>query len=99
MAEPRSDRVTAGESDPRERRHLLLPVLHAVQSRIGWISPGALNYLCERLSIPPVEAYGVASFYALFATTEQSPTVVHGCDDIACKTRGAEALCAALTQR
>ncbi len=95
----RSHHLAEGGRMQRERRHLLLPTLHAVQSRIGWISPGALNYLCERLSIPPADAYGVASFYALFATTEQPPTVVHVCDDIACKTHGADVLCAALTQR
>jgi NADH-quinone oxidoreductase subunit F len=49
----------------RAQRHLLLPVLHAVQDRCGWISPEALDYLCQRLAIPPAEAYGVASFYAL----------------------------------
>ena len=83
----------------RDRRHLLLPVLHAVQDRVGWISPGALNYLCARLTIPPADAYGVASFYALLSTVPQPPTIVHVCDDIACKTRGADALCAALEDR
>ena len=28
------------------KRHRLLPVLHAIQNRIGWISPGAINYVC-----------------------------------------------------
>ena len=78
------------------QRHLLLPVLHAVQSRMGWISPGALNYLCHKLGIPPAEAYGVATFYALFSTEPQPPTVLHVCDDIACKTCGADGLCATL---
>ncbi len=31
----------------RDRRILLLPALHAVQERIGWISGGALNYVCR----------------------------------------------------
>ena len=34
----------------RARRHLLLPVLHAVQERIGWIRPGALDHVCARLT-------------------------------------------------
>ena len=88
--------LAEGGHAQREKRHLLLPALHAIQARIGWISPGALNYLCERLSVPPAEAYGVASFYALFSLEPQPPTVAHVCDDIACKTRGADALCAAL---
>lgn len=92
----RSLRLAEGGRAQREKRHLLLPALHAVQGRIGWISLGALNYICKRLMIPPAEAYGVASFYALFSTQEQPPTVAHICDDIACKTQGAEALCATL---
>ena len=83
----------------RARRHLLLPVLHAVQERIGWISPGALDHICARLTIAPAEAYGVASFYALFHTTPSASTVVHVCDDLACRVNGAEELCAQMERR
>jgi NADH-quinone oxidoreductase subunit F len=83
----------------RARRHLLLPVLHAVQERIGWISPGALDHLCARLTIPPAEAYGVASFYALFRTTPSPAAVVHICDDLACQVNGAEQLCERMEHR
>ena len=82
-----------GGHEARARRDLLLPVLHAVQGRIGFISQPALNYVCKRLTIPPAEAYGVATFYALFATTPRPPIVAHVCDDIACRLAGAETLC------
>ncbi len=77
----------------RDRRHLLLPALHAVQSRVGWISQPALNEICRRLSVPPAEAYGVASFYALLSLKPRPPRVVHVCDDIACLARGAGRVC------
>jgi NADH-quinone oxidoreductase subunit F len=77
-------------------RDQLLPALHALSDRVGWISPGGLNLLCERLDVPPAEAYGVATFYAMFATSPRPPAVVHVCDDIACQTRGAEEVCAAM---
>ena len=80
-------------------RHLLLPALHAAQARVGWISEGALNHICERLSVPPAEAYGVASFYAMFSMKPRPPSVVHVCDDIACRVNGAEALCRDLEQQ
>jgi NADH-quinone oxidoreductase subunit F len=83
----------------RARRHLLLPVLHAVQERIGWISPGALDHICTRLTIPPAEAYGVASFYALFRTSPSPATVVHVCDDLACRVNGAEQVCEQMERR
>jgi NADH-quinone oxidoreductase subunit F len=83
----------------RSRRHHLITVLHAIQEKVGWISPGALDYVSERLTVPPAEAYGVASFYAMFRTTPAPGAVVHICDDVACKVAGAEALCAEMTRR
>jgi NADH-quinone oxidoreductase subunit F len=93
-------RVGVGGTRARHRvRHLLLPALHAVQDEIGWISPGALNYISERLAVPPAEAYGVATFYSLLSTTEQPPRVAHVCDDIACRGAGALELCRQLERR
>ena len=80
----------------RSRRHLLLPALLALQARIGWVSAGGLGYVCRRLGVPPAEAYGVASFYALLTLTERPTTFMHVCDDIACQMAGAEKLCADL---
>src|SRR5438105_13410775 len=85
-----------GSEQARSQRHLLLPALHAVSDRVGWISRGALGYVSQRLSIPPAEAYGVASFYAMLSMEERPRTVVHVCDDIACRANGAEALCVAM---
>jgi NADH-quinone oxidoreductase subunit F len=83
----------------RAQRHLLMPVLHAVQEQIGWISPSAIDHLCARLTIPPAEAYGVASFYALFRTSPSPAAVVHVCDDLACRVNGAEQVCAEMERR
>src|SRR5918999_614688 len=80
----------------RARRSQLLPALHAVQDRIGWISQPALGYVSRRLAVPPAEAYGVATFFALFSTRPRPPVVAHVCDDIACRLAGAEELCAEL---
>jgi NADH-quinone oxidoreductase subunit F len=95
----RDRRVARGGHAARAQRHLLLPTLHAVQSRAGWISRGALNYICQRLTIPPAEAYGVATFYALFSLEPQPPVVAHICTDVACIAGGSNELCAALEQR
>jgi NADH-quinone oxidoreductase subunit F len=94
----REGHVAHGGHAARSRRDLLLPVLHAVQDRVGWISQPALNYVCKRLTIPPAEAYGVATFYALYATKPRPPVVAHVCDDIACRLARAEELCADLTR-
>jgi NADH-quinone oxidoreductase subunit F len=95
--DPRTEgHVARGGHEARSRRDLLIPVLHAIQSRIGWISQPALNYVCRRLTIPPAEAYGVATFYALFSTTARPPVVAHVCDDLVCRLAGSDDLCADL---
>src|SRR5471032_1734905 len=83
----------------RERRHLLLPAFQALQARVGFLTEGGLDYVCARLGIPPAEAWGVATFYAMIATSPRPRRVVHVCDDIACRANGAAKLCAALEQK
>ena len=77
----------AGEA-LRNLRHMLLPTLHAVNDRIGWISRGSINYIAQQLDVAPAEIYGVASFYALFSMTERPKRQVHVCIDLACRAMG-----------
>lgn len=84
------------DGETRCGRDLLLPALHAIRNRVGWISPGALNYVAGRLDVAPAEAYGVASFYGLFSLSPLPPVVAHVCDDIGCMARGAEKVCSQL---
>ncbi|RPF37616.1 NADH-ubiquinone oxidoreductase-F iron-sulfur binding region domain-containing protein [Streptomyces sp. TLI_185] len=92
-------RWARGGREARERRDLLLPGLHAINDRIGWISEGALDYLCRRLTVPPAEAYGVATFYAMFSVKPRPATVLHVCTDLACAAVGAPGLCAGIEAR
>jgi NADH-quinone oxidoreductase subunit F len=88
--------VAWGGHASRERRHLLLPVLHALQARFGWLSSAALGHVARRLEVPPAEIFAVASFYHWFSLEPRPPVIAHVCDDVACQARGAEALCARL---
>ncbi|MFJ7077059.1 NAD(P)H-dependent oxidoreductase subunit E [Streptomyces sp. NPDC098781] len=92
-------RWARGGREARDRRDLLLPGLHAINDRIGWISEGALDYLCRRLTVPPAEAYGVATFYAMFSVKPRPATVLHVCTDLACAAAGASELCAGIEAR
>ncbi|UUU29598.1 NAD(P)H-dependent oxidoreductase subunit E [Streptomyces sp. CA-210063] len=92
-------RWARGGREARKRRDLLLPGLHAINDRIGWISEGALDYLCRRLTVPPAEAYGVATFYAMFSVEPRPATVLHVCTDLACAAAGAAGLCAGIESR
>ncbi len=86
----------------RGRRHILLPALHAVMAEVGHLSQGALNHVARTLSVPPADVYGVATFYAMFATEPRAPYVAHVCDDVACGAvidgAGGEEIAARLTE-
>ncbi|MGG7380764.1 NAD(P)H-dependent oxidoreductase subunit E, partial [Escherichia coli] len=81
-----SDRIARAD---RTRRHLLLPALRAAQRRVGWVSEGALGYVCRRLDVPPADAYGVATFYALLSLEARPTEVLHVCTDLSCRLAGA----------
>src|SRR5690606_34083471 len=68
----------------RDLRHYLLPAIDAVQSAVGWVSPGAVDEIARRLQGPPAEVYGVASFYAVVPPEPGPRTVAHVCEDVAC---------------
>ncbi len=95
----RDGRSASGGRQVTGDRDRLLPVFHAVQDAIGWISHGALNYICTRLSVPPAEAWGVVTFYHLLSTEPRPAAVAHVCDDIACRLNGADQLCQELEAR
>ncbi len=90
------DHVAVRRLVPRDK---LLAILHAVQSSIGWISPGAINHIAVRMNLPPAEIYGVASFYGMFSTSPQPPIVAHICDDVACMAAGSADLSSQVEQR
>lgn len=69
----------------RARRHLLLPTLHAVNDRVGWISPAAIDHIAERLDVSPAEIFGVVTFYGLFSTEPRLGRQVHVCVDLVCR--------------
>jgi NADH-quinone oxidoreductase subunit F len=92
----REGRIARGGKEGRSRRDLLLPALQAAQGRAGWISEPALHYICRRLTVPPAEAYGVASFYGMLTLEKRAENVVHVCDDIVCRFQGGEDLCRSL---
>lgn len=89
-------RVAVRHSVPRDQ---FLPILHSVNSRVGWISAGAVNYIALRMNLPPAEIYGVASFYGMFSLEPRPRMIVRVCDDIACLTQGAHELCSEMEKR
>ena len=70
----------------------LLPVLHAVQRRLGHIPSDALPLIARELNLSRAEVHGVLTFYHWFRTTPPGRTVLHLCRAEACQALGATRL-------
>src|SRR5438270_3273998 len=79
----RDAHVAIGGRETRRQRHLLLPALQALQSRVGWISETGLDYVCTRLDVAPAVARAVPALYALPSTPPRSSRGPHLCDHLA----------------
>ena len=47
----------------------LMPLLHAIQERLGFVPPEALPRIAETLNISRAEVHGVITFYHDFRTS------------------------------
>lgn len=70
----------------------LLPILHDVQARFGWISEAAITQIADALNRSRAEVTGVVSFYHDFRRTPDPRPVIKLCRAESCQARGSEPL-------
>jgi len=70
----------------------LLPVLHAVQDKLGHIPPDAVPMIAAALSLSRAEVHGVIGFYHDFRLEPPGEHIVHLCRAEACQAMGARKL-------
>jgi formate dehydrogenase subunit gamma len=76
----------------------LLPILHAVQARLGHVPAEAVPQIADRLNLGRAEVHGVVTFYHDFREAPAGRRVLRLCRAEACQAMGADAL-AAVVQR
>ena len=77
----------------------LIPALHAIQERVGWLPREELVALSREVHRPLYEIEGLISFYPHFRTEPPRPVELRACHDLSCWLRGGEAKIAALRER
>lgn len=70
----------------------LLPVLHAIQDRLGFIPPDAVEGLAQAFNLSRAEVHGVITFYHYYKTTPPARCTVQVCRAEACQSMGGDAL-------
>ena len=91
-ATTRADRVRGIATELRELRGALLPVLHAVQTKLGHVDAADVPVVADVLNLSVAEVHGVVTFYRDFRRAPGGRVTVRICQAEACQAVGAEAL-------
>jgi NADH-quinone oxidoreductase subunit E len=70
------------------RRENLIPVLQAVQGKLGYLPAEAMREIARHMDMPAVDVYGVATFYNQFRFTPPGKHSVRVCLGTACHMKG-----------
>ncbi|UCG91802.1 MAG: NADH-quinone oxidoreductase subunit NuoE [candidate division WOR-3 bacterium] len=73
----------------RGKKSALLAVLQDIQEEYNWLPPEVLTMVSEKLCVPMIDVYGVATFYRAFSLTPRGKHLVTVCLGTACHVRGA----------
>ena len=70
----------------------LIAILQDIQDEFGYLPQDALCRVAERLCVPLIQVYGVATFFKAFSLKPRGRHVVTVCMGTACYVRGAPAV-------
>ncbi len=68
------------------RRDKALPLLQAIQARLGHLPTPALAYASRRTRIPLADLNALVSFYDLLSADPHGGVLIHCCDDLVCRS-------------
>lgn len=77
----------------------LLPILHALQDKLGYIPEETLPIIAKAVNLSRAEVYGVVTYYHFFRLTPPPAHIVQICRAEACQARGADTLMAHAEKR
>jgi len=84
--------VAAAIARQKDKPGALLPLLHDIQDRLGYVPPDALPAIARALNLSRAEVHGVVSFYHHFRSTRPGRHVLRICRAEACQAMGADEL-------
>ncbi len=67
----------------------LIPAMHILQDEIKWMPMEAMDWIADKLEIPRVRVYGVASFYTMFRRKPEGKLRLEVCTNLSCSLLGA----------
>ncbi len=75
----------------RWKASAVMPLLDLAQRQNGgWLTQAAMDYVAERLSMPPIRVYEVATFYTMYNLKPIGRHHVEVCTNLPCWLRGSD---------
>ncbi len=81
------------------KRAGLIPVLHRVQERFGYLSEGAMVSVGNRLELAPSYVADIVSFYSMLRTQPVGKYHIELCQTLSCALLGADSLADYLVEK
>lgn len=97
MSPQQSDAVDSAIAANIALAGAILPILHAIQDRIGHVPPAAVPKIASALNLSRAEVHGVISFYHHFRTEPRGRHLLQVCRAEACQSMGGERLAKQVT--
>ena len=73
-----------------KKQEALLPCLHMACEKCGYLTEEVISFLAQKLNLPAVEVYSVATFYSMFNLKRQGKFVIRVCVSLPCYLRGSK---------
>ena len=73
-----------------QKQSAVLGGLHAIQHEYGYLPVEQMDALAERLDMPAIAVYEVASFYSMFELEPVGKHTIAVCTNLSCMLRGGE---------
>ena len=76
-----------------QKRSAALPLLHLVQEDQGYISPEAIEWIAQKLEVPPIAIYELVTFYPMFRQQPIGRRHIRVCRTLSCALMGGYKTC------
>ncbi len=77
----------------------LIPILQKIQDAYHYLPEDVMRFIANELKISPAKVYGVATFFAHFATTPKGKHIIKVCNGTACHVKGSSAIISAVKEK
>ena len=98
QAEPTIQELRETVAEFQEGKGHVMPALHKVQERYGYVSRPAIEVIARQLNTSPALIYGAVSFYTDFRTSPPPKSEIAWCSGPACRLLGGDRIREAMQQ-